>query len=239
MAGPFVTVRETHIGVVFLIGELAYKLKKPVRTAFLDFSTRQRRLDACRREVELNRRLAPDVYLGVAEVTGVDDHPCDHLVVMRRMPEDRRLATLLGTGAPLADPVRQLARVLAAFHAGARRGPEITAEGGWEPLLAGHLRAAEVRLVLVGGLPGTGKSTVSDALAGAHLHRTARPRGALPGPGGIGRTGRLLEPRRAPRSGRRAGPQRARRAHRAAVHGTTRGGCPTTAGTRRVGLRCR
>jgi aminoglycoside phosphotransferase family enzyme len=66
--GPFVAVRETHIGVVFLIGELAYKLKKPVRTAFLDFSTRQRRLDACRREVELNRRLAPDVYLGVADV---------------------------------------------------------------------------------------------------------------------------------------------------------------------------
>jgi uncharacterized protein len=134
MVGPFAAVRETHIGVVFLIGELAYKLKKPVRTAFLDFSTRQRRLDACRREVELNRRLAPDVYLGVAEVTGVDGRPCDHLVVMRRMPEDRRLATLLGTGASLADPVRRLARMLAAFHAGARRDPEITAEGGRDAL---------------------------------------------------------------------------------------------------------
>src|SRR2546421_9683413 len=42
---PFAAVRETHIGVVFLVGELAYKLKKPVRTTFLDFSTRQRRLD--------------------------------------------------------------------------------------------------------------------------------------------------------------------------------------------------
>lgn len=50
---PFVAVRETHIGVVFLIGDLAYKLKKPVRTPFLDFSTRQRRLRACQREVEL------------------------------------------------------------------------------------------------------------------------------------------------------------------------------------------
>jgi uncharacterized protein len=86
LIGPFAAVRETHSGVVFLIGELAYKLKKPVRTAFLDFSTRARRLDACRREVKLNRRLAPDVYLGVAEVTGVDGCPCDHLVVMRRMP---------------------------------------------------------------------------------------------------------------------------------------------------------
>jgi len=55
--GPFAAFRETHVGVVFLIGELAYKLKKPVGTPFLDFSTRQRRLEACRREVELNRRL--------------------------------------------------------------------------------------------------------------------------------------------------------------------------------------
>jgi aminoglycoside phosphotransferase family enzyme/predicted kinase len=127
--GPFVAVRETHVGVVFLVGELAYKLKKPVRTAFLDFSTRQRRLEACRREVELNRRLAPDVYLGMAEVTGVDGRPCDHLVVMRRMPEEQRLATLLSAGAPVDDAVRQLARMLAVFHAGARRGPQITAEG--------------------------------------------------------------------------------------------------------------
>ena len=57
-------VRETHSGVVFLVGERAYKMKKPVTTAFLDFSTPERRLAACRREVELNRRLAPDVYLG-------------------------------------------------------------------------------------------------------------------------------------------------------------------------------
>ena len=134
MTGSFAAVRETHIGVVFLIGELAYKLKKPVRTAFLDFSTRQRRLAACQREVELNRRLAPDVYLGVADVTGVDGRPCDHLVVMRRMPEDRRLATLLGAGAPLADQVRRLARMLASFHTRAQRDPEITVEGGRDAL---------------------------------------------------------------------------------------------------------
>jgi len=133
---PFVAVRETHIGVVFLVGEVAYKLKKPVRTTFLDFSTPQRRREACQREVELNRRLAPDVYLGVAEVTGVDGRPCDHLVVMRRMPEDRRLATLLDTDAPVEDSVRQLARMLAAFHARAHRNPEITAEGGRDALRA-------------------------------------------------------------------------------------------------------
>ena len=48
---PFVAMRETHIGVVFLIEDLAYKLTKPIRTPFLDFSTRQRRLQACQREI--------------------------------------------------------------------------------------------------------------------------------------------------------------------------------------------
>jgi hypothetical protein len=139
--GTSASVRETHIGVVFLVGDLAYKLKKPVRTPFLDFSTRQLRLAVCRQEVELNRRLAPDVYLGVADVTGVDGLPCDHLVVMRRMPEERRLATLLAEpGNDLTGTVRQLARMVAAFHATARRGPEITAEGGRDAV---HARWAD------------------------------------------------------------------------------------------------
>ena len=68
-------VRETHSGVVFLLGERAYKMKKPMTTAFLDFSTPERRLAACRREVELNRRLAPDVYLGVSAVSGAELPP--------------------------------------------------------------------------------------------------------------------------------------------------------------------
>ena len=106
---PWADVRETHIGVVFLLGDRAYKVKKPVTTAFLDFSTAERRLAACRREVELNRRLAPDVYLGVSEVsgpdlppwTGPDGGPVEYLVVMRRMPDDRRLSTLIrGHGTP-------------------------------------------------------------------------------------------------------------------------------------------
>src|SRR6476660_5203715 len=88
-------VRETHISTVFFVGDRVYKLKKPVKLDFLDFSTVGARERVCRREVELNRRLAPDVYLGVAEVLGGDGLPCDHLVVMRRMPEERRLSTLI------------------------------------------------------------------------------------------------------------------------------------------------
>lgn len=52
----------THISHLFLVGDRAYKLKRPVKFAFLDFSTRELREATCHREVELNRRLAPDVY---------------------------------------------------------------------------------------------------------------------------------------------------------------------------------
>ncbi len=61
---------ETHISWVFLAGEYAYKLKKPVNLGFLDFSTLKRREHCCREEVRLNRRLAPDIYLGVVPIAG-------------------------------------------------------------------------------------------------------------------------------------------------------------------------
>src|SRR5262245_471216 len=66
--GP-VEVRHTHISVVFLAGAHAYKVKKPVRLGFLDFSTLEKRRHFCEEEVRLNRRLAPRVYLGVVPVT--------------------------------------------------------------------------------------------------------------------------------------------------------------------------
>jgi len=109
-------------------------VKKPVDLGFLDFSTRERRLAACRREVDLNRRLAPDVYLGVADMSDVDGLPADHIVVMRRMPESRRLSTLVRSGQPVRDQIVHLARLIAAFHAGADRSPEITEQGGRDAL---------------------------------------------------------------------------------------------------------
>jgi hypothetical protein len=120
---------------VFLIGDRAYKLKKPVALGFLDFSTESKRDTVCRREVELNRRLSPDVYLGVADVFGPNGAACDHLVVMRRMPAQRRLTALVRAGVPVNDQLRQLARLLAAFHATAVRGPQIAAEGSRDAIL--------------------------------------------------------------------------------------------------------
>ncbi len=117
---------ETHISNVLLVGDRAYKLKKPIRTAFLDYSTPEARLWACRREVELNRRLSPDVYLGVASVLDVHGLPCDSLVVMRRLPAERSLSALMRSGADVGDDVRRIARLVAAFHAGATRSVAIS-----------------------------------------------------------------------------------------------------------------
>lgn len=128
-------VSETHIGVVFFVGDRAYKLKKPVDMGFLDFSTRERRERACHEEVRLNRRFAPDVYLGVSDVLKPDGEVGDHLVVMRRMPPDRRLSTLVEAGEPVEDALRDTARILAAWHAEAPRGPRIAAEGSRDAIL--------------------------------------------------------------------------------------------------------
>jgi uncharacterized protein len=123
-------VRETHSGVVILMGDRAYKIKKPVDLGFLDFRTPQARRRACRRELELNRRLAPDVYLDLATVSGSDRRVVEHAVVMRRMPDALRLSTMIRDGTDVDDHLRALARLIADFHAAARRGPRIAAEGG-------------------------------------------------------------------------------------------------------------
>jgi len=133
---PFAAVAETHSAVVFFAGDRAYKLKKQVALGFLDFTSQRARAAACRRETELNRRFAPDVYLGVAEIRDPRGRVCDHLVVMRRMPAARRLSTLVTAHAPVDRALRQVARVLAAWHAAAPRGPQIAAAGGQEALQA-------------------------------------------------------------------------------------------------------
>ena len=125
----YAAVRETHSGVVVLIGDCALKVKKPVDLGFLDFRSRSQREEACRREVELNRRLAPDVYRGVATLSAADGAVGEPVVVMRRLPDERRLTTLVAAGHPLADVVARLARKVAALHAASRRAPDIDSEG--------------------------------------------------------------------------------------------------------------
>jgi len=121
-----VEVRQTHISVVFLAGDRAYKVKKPVTFGFVDYSTLQRRHAFCEAEDRLNRRLAPNVYLGVVPIvrdaTGrlrVDapGPPVEWAVVMRRLPYAATLAAAVERDAPILDPLRELADRLATFHA--------------------------------------------------------------------------------------------------------------------------
>ena len=125
----YLALRETHCAGLLLVGDRAYKFKKPVDFGFLDFSTPEKRADACRREVQLNRRFSPDVYLGVADlVLPGGEH--EAVVVMRRMPDDRRLSTLVRAGADIGDALRHLAHQLAAAHAVTPRAAQIDEEAG-------------------------------------------------------------------------------------------------------------
>jgi aminoglycoside phosphotransferase family enzyme/predicted kinase len=129
-----VEVAETHTAAVVFFGDRAYKVKKPVVLDFLDFGTVERRRAVCEREVALNRRLAPDVYLGVGELREPGGEAPEPLVVMRRLPDDRRLSTLVRDGAPVDEHLRRLARLLSAFHNSPETAPTIPGAGGIEDL---------------------------------------------------------------------------------------------------------
>lgn len=138
-AAPAVELRQTHISYVLLAGSEVYKVKKPVRFAFLDFSSLARRRHFCEEEVRLNRRLAPDVYRGTVAIVPRDggyvlappdaSDAVEYAVHMRRLPEDRVLTRLLEAGTADAALIDRIADRLAAFHAAAETGPEI-ARGG-------------------------------------------------------------------------------------------------------------
>lgn len=119
-------IYETHISRLLLADGQVYKWKKPVRFAFIDLTTPEARLRDCRSEVELNRRLAPDVYEGVGRFTYPDGRE-EPVVVMRRMPDDRRLSVLVRQDDPALGPLlTDVAATLAEFHDRAETGPEIS-----------------------------------------------------------------------------------------------------------------
>lgn len=121
-------IAETHTGLVIMIGEVAYKVKKPVTTDFLDFSTPASRERACAHEVTLNRRLAPGSYLGVGHFHSPQGDAPEPVIVMRRHPDERRLATMVRRGDDVTGDLAAIAGILAAFHRTAHRGPEVDAE---------------------------------------------------------------------------------------------------------------
>ena len=116
---------ETHISWVILCDEFVYKIKKPVKYSFLDYSTLEKRKFFCEKEVELNRRLTPDIYVGVAPIKkkasqffidSFDGEIVDYAVTMRRLPEERRMDKLLVQNKVYESDIKNLAAKISAFH---------------------------------------------------------------------------------------------------------------------------
>jgi len=120
-----ITRIDTHASHVFLAGGRAFKMKKPVTFSFLDFSTLEKRRETCERELELNRRTAPDIYLAVTPVRktargfhigDAQGEPVEWLVEMKRFGDESLLATKAEKGELMLSLVEKLAGDVARFH---------------------------------------------------------------------------------------------------------------------------
>jgi aminoglycoside phosphotransferase family enzyme len=127
-----ISLIETHISWVLLTDSHVYKIKKPLKFSFLDFSTLEKRRLCCHQEVSLNSRLAPDMYLGVLPVVlengrvaidGQGGETVDYAVCMRRMDESRQMDLLMEQGLVEKSDLEALAGILADFHRTARKVP--------------------------------------------------------------------------------------------------------------------
>ncbi len=115
----------THISWVLLGKEFVYKIKRPAKFSFLDFTTLERRKLFCEEEVRLNKRLSPDVYLDVVPVTlvkngtvalGGGGRTIDYAVKMRKLPNERRMDVLLEQGKVDVSHISKIAGMIADFH---------------------------------------------------------------------------------------------------------------------------
>ena len=142
-----VDVIETHISFVYLTDGYAYKLKKPVRFEFLDFSTPELRHRACLDEVRLNRRLTPNLYVGVLPITrsssrelelNGDGDPIDWVVQMRRLAANDALDVVIREGRLTSAHSQSVARLLSRFYA--RMLPKSIGPDVYHEALERHIR---------------------------------------------------------------------------------------------------
>lgn len=135
---------QTHISYVFVTDAHVYKIKKPVNFGFLDFSTLEKRKYYCEMEVELNKRLSPDIYLGVLPITkdGITvkidgkGETIDYAVKMNRIPMEKLMIKLLTENLLTRQMVSHVARRIASFHAEAAASNEIDHFGSIEMIRA-------------------------------------------------------------------------------------------------------
>ncbi len=138
-----IEMMQTQMSFVFLVGEYVYKVKKPVNLGFLDYTSLERRQFYCRREVELNRRLCPDVYLAVMPINrgnsgiavGGDGEVIEYAVKMRYLPQEAMMNVLLAGNRVSSDMVTGVAEKLAEFHLKAETGADISTFGKLDAIL--------------------------------------------------------------------------------------------------------
>ncbi len=131
---------QTHTSWVFLTGEHAYKVKKPVNFGFLDYTTLSARKFFCGEEFRLNRRLSPDIYIEVQSFTesggklriGGRGRVVDYCLKMRELPQDSIMTEQLKRGGVTFRHIDEIARIAADFHDHAERGREVSQYGSSE-----------------------------------------------------------------------------------------------------------
>lgn len=135
-----IELRQTHISYLLFTPEFVYKIKKPVDFGFLDFTTLDKRLFYCEEEVRLNRRLAPDIYIGVVPVVTregralmqAEGKPIEYAVKMKRIEADKVLERMLEKDKATPEIIGRIANVIAGFHMNAATGKHISAFGSPE-----------------------------------------------------------------------------------------------------------
>jgi uncharacterized protein len=138
----YVRLKQTHCSYVLLVAPYAYKIKKPVNFGFLDFSTLEKRHYFSEREVMLNRRLCPDVHLGLVPISlhegrlvfGSFDKTVEYAIKMRKLEDRYFMLHLLKKGQVGSPEMDRLASTLKTFYEAQNPTPEITAWGRIEKL---------------------------------------------------------------------------------------------------------
>ena len=134
---------QTQMSFLFLTGDYVYKVKKPVDLGYLDYTTLEKRRFFCQQEIELNRRLCPDVYLEVVPVVNSlgqirldgEGETIEYAVKMKQLPGERMMDKLLPQDLVTEEMVGRVAEKLAAFHDKARTSPDISAYGKLEAIM--------------------------------------------------------------------------------------------------------
>ncbi len=141
---PFKTktfkILQTHISYVLITDEFVYKIKKPVNFGFLDFTTLEKRKFYCEREVELNRRLCGDLYIGVVPISKTDrgyqiegeGEPVEYAVKMKRLPEEGMMKRLLSEGLLTPGHLDLIVETLVPFYRTAETGERVNYYGSLE-----------------------------------------------------------------------------------------------------------